>query len=197
MGTEGNSTSIRQSLRSRAPWLTLNLFTTLVAAAVIGLFESTIAQVAVLAIFLPVVAGQGGIGGTQTLTLVVRSMALGELGARRQRRIVLREAILGLLNGVYLGVLVGLVAGFWQGQLMIGVILGTAILGNMIVAGLVGAGVPVLLRRFGQDPAVSSAVVVTTVTDIIGFLLFLGFASLVIQINIYVTESGQLTPIQR
>ena len=180
MPPERSSSSVRQAFRSRAPWLTINLATTFIAAAVISIFESTIGKVAILAIFLPVVAGQGGIGGTQTLTLVVRSMALGELTGRRAKRILIRETIIGLLNGVFLGILVTIVAAIWQQNLLIGVLLGVALFGNMIVAGIVGSAVPILLRRFRQDPAVSSAVVVTTVTDVLGFLLFLGLATAIL-----------------
>ncbi len=181
MGNERLLASFRRSVRSRAPWLTVNLLTTFAAAAVISMFESTIARVASLAVFLPVVAGQGGIGGTQTLTLVVRGMALGELSARRGRRMLTREAALGVFHGVYLGVLVGLVAMLWQDSPLLGLVLGLAMFGNMVVAGVIGVGVPLVLRRLGQDPAVSSAVVVTTATDVMGFLLFLGFATLVIE----------------
>ena len=180
MGKERPLSSFRRSVRSRAPWLALNLLTTFAAAAVISMFESTIARVAALAVFLPVVAGQGGIGGTQTLTLAVRGMALGEIGARRGRRLLVREAALGVFNGAFLGALVALGAALWQGSPLLGLILGLAMFGNMIVAGVVGAGVPLALRRLGQDPAVSSAVVVTTATDVMGFLLFLGLATLAI-----------------
>ena len=180
MGKERPLSSFRRSVRSRAPWLVLNLLTTFVAAGVISMFESTIARVAALAVFLPVVAGQGGIGGTQTLTLAVRGMALGEIGARRGRRLLVREAALGVFNGAFLGALVALGAALWQGSPLLGLILGLAMFGNMIVAGVVGAGVPLALRRLGQDPAVSSAVVVTTATDVMGFLLFLGLATLAI-----------------
>lgn len=180
MPPERSTSSVRQAFRSRAPWLTINLATTFIAAAVISIFESTIGKVAILAIFLPVVAGQGGIGGTQTLTLVVRSMALGELTGRRAKRILIRETIIGLLNGVFLGILVTIVAAIWQQNLLIGVLLGVALFGNMVVAGIVGSAVPILLRHFRQDPAVSSAVVVTTVTDVLGFLLFLGLATAIL-----------------
>ncbi len=180
MGKERPLSSFRRSVRSRAPWLALNLLTTFAAAGVISMFESTIARVAALAVFLPVVAGQGGIGGTQTLTLAVRGMALGEIGARRGRRLLVREAALGVFNGAFLGALVALGAALWQGSPLLGLILGLAMFGNMIVAGVVGAGVPLALRRLGQDPAVSSAVVVTTATDVMGFLLFLGLATLAI-----------------
>ena len=173
---------LRRSVRSRLPWLTVNLGTTFLAAAVIGLFQSTIADVVILAAFLPVVAGQGGIGGTQTMTLVVRSIALGELGGTRARQLLSREAVLGLAHGAALGLLVGLVALAWTQSLGLGVVLGIAMLGNMVVAGLVGASVPLLFRRLRLDPAVSSAVVVTTVTDVVGFLLYLGLATILIDL---------------
>ncbi len=173
--------SIGRSIRTRLPWLTLNLLTTFAAAGVISLFESTIERLAVLAVFLPIVAGQGGIAGTQTLTLVVRGIALGELTGRNARRMLLRESLLGGLHGLYLALLVGLVGFVWVGKPILALVLGLAMLGNMLVAGIVGAGVPLLLRALRQDPAVSSAVVVTTATDIAGFFLFLGFASLVIE----------------
>ena len=141
-----------------------------------SLFESTLAQVVVLAAFLPVVAGQGGIGGTQTLTLIVRAMALGELVGIGAYRILVREVILGILHGIWLGLLVAVIAFFWKQNIGLGLVLGLAMFGNMIIAGTVGAGVPLLLRRLGVDPAVASAVVVTTFTDVFGFLLFLGIA---------------------
>ena len=168
---------LASSVRTRLPWLTVNLATTFLAAATIVLFESTLTQVVVLAAFLPVVAGQGGIGGTQTLTLIVRAIALGELVGVSAKRLLVREAFLGLLHGIWLGVLVALVAVIWKQNIGLGLILGFSMLGNMLVAGSVGAAVPLFLRRMGLDPAVASAVVVTTVTDVFGFLLFLGFAS--------------------
>ena len=168
---------LRNSIRRRLPWLYINLGTVLLAALVISLFESFITQVVALAVFLPVVAGQGGIGGTQTVTLVVRSMALGEVPSGLGRRLLAREVALGVVNGTLLGIGVGLLAYAWKGNFMMGLILGIAMLGNMLVAGLTGAGVPLLLRRLGLDPAVSSAVFVTTFTDIIGFLMFLGLAA--------------------
>ena len=165
------------SVQTRLPWLTVNLGTTFLAAATVALFESTLTQVVVLAAFLPVVAGQGGIGGTQTLTLIVRAIALGELVGVGARRLLVREAILGLLHGVWLGVLVAVIAVLWKQNLGLGLVLGISMLGNMLIAGSVGAAVPLFLRRVGLDPAVASAVIVTTVTDVFGFLLFLGIAS--------------------
>ncbi len=169
--------SLRNSLRRRLPWLYINLATVLFASLMISLFESTIARVVSLAVFLPVVAGQGGIGGTQTVTLVVRSMALGEVPRQVGLRLLAREVTLGLINGAFLGLAVGIIAYAWKSNWVLGLVLGLAMLGNMLVAGLAGAGVPLLLRRVGMDPAVSSAVFVTTFTDVIGFLLFLGLAA--------------------
>ena len=165
------------SVQTRLPWLTVNLGTTFLAAATVALFESTLTQVVVLAAFLPVVAGQGGIGGTQTLTLIVRAIALGELVGVRAQRLLAREALLGILHGVVLGVLVAVIAILWKQNVGLGLVLGVAMFGNMIIAGTVGAAVPLFLRRIGQDPAVASAVLVTTATDVFGFLLFLGIAS--------------------
>ena len=171
---------LSHSLRRRLPWLYMNLATAFLAAVVITLFESTIARVVALAAFLPVVAGQGGIGGIQTVTLVVRSMALGEVASHAGFRLLTREVILGLANGVLLGIVVGVIAFAWKGNPMLGLVLGLAMLGNMVVAALAGAGVPLLLRRLHLDPAVSSAVFVTTFTDVIGFLLFLGLSAALI-----------------
>ncbi len=170
------------SIRTRLPWLTVNLGTTFLAAATVSLFEPTLTQVVVLAAFLPVVAGQGGIGGTQTLTLIVRSIALGELVGVGATRILVREAALGILHGVWLGILVAVVAIIWKQNLGLGLVLGVAMFGNMIIAGSVGAAIPLLLRRMGVDPAVASAVIVTTITDVFGFLLFLGIASAAISL---------------
>ena len=165
------------SIRRRLPWLYLNLGTTILAALVINMFESTIEKVVVLAVFLPVVAGQGGIGGTQTLTLVIRSIALGDVPERRAFGLLARELFLGLIHGILLGVAIGLLAYAWKGNWMLGIVLGVAMVGNMAVAGLMGAATPLMLRLCRLDPALGSAVVVTTITDVVGFLLFLGIAT--------------------
>ncbi len=171
---------LRGSFRSRLPWLLINLGTAFLAALIVSLFESTIERVVALAVFLPVVAGQGGIGGTQTVTLVVRGMALGDVPRRQGLRILRRELMLGAVHGLVLGVIVGGVALAWKGNAALGLVLGVAMVGNMLVAGAAGAGVPLLLRQLGMDPAVSSAVFVTTFTDVLGFLLFLGLAAAMI-----------------
>ncbi len=181
VGGERISGPLSNSLRSRLPWLYINLATAFLAAVTVSLFESTISRVVALAVFLPVVASQGGIGGTQTVTLVVRSMALGEVPRRLGLRLLGRELALGLVHGVALGVVVGIVAYLWKGNFTLGLVLGLAMLGNMLVAGMFGAGVPLLLRHLRMDPAVSSAVFVTTFTDVIGFVLFLGLAAIFVQ----------------
>ena len=180
VGGERIAGPLSNSLRSRLPWLYINLATAFLAAVMVSLFEDTISRVIALAVFLPVVASQGGIGGTQTVTLVVRSMALGELPRRLGLRLLARELALGLIHGVALGIVVGFVAYLWKGNFTLGVVLGLAMLGNMLVAGMFGAGVPLLLRHLRMDPAVSSAVFVTTFTDVIGFVLFLGLAAIFI-----------------
>ena len=177
MGEERVTGPLSDAIRSRFPWLAINLVTVFLAAAVIGLFESTIAQVVALAVFLPVVAGQGGIGGTQTVTLVVRGLATGDLPRRYGLRLLRREVVLGLIHGVVLGVIIGGIAWIWQGNPILGGVLALAMTGNMVVASIAGAGVPLLLHRLKMDPAVSAAVFVTTFTDVIGFALFLGLAA--------------------
>ena len=181
VGGERIAGPLTNSLRSRLPWLYINLATAFLAAVMVSLFETTITRVVALAVFLPVVASQGGIGGTQTVTLVVRSMALGEVPRRLGFRLLARELALGLIHGVALGIVVGFVAYLWKGNVTLGIVLGLAMLGNMLVAGMFGAGVPLLLRQLRMDPAVSSAVFVTTFTDVIGFVLFLGLAAIFVE----------------
>ncbi len=169
------------AVKSRLPWLGVNLATAFLAAMAIGLFETAIGRVVALAVLLPLVTSQGGMGGIQTLTLAVRSMALGELPSTQGMKLVTRELMLGAAHGVLFGLLVGIAAYAWKGDYMLGVVLAVAMLGNMVIAGLTGAGVPLLLRKAGHDPAVSSAVFITTFTDIIGILLFLGIATVVME----------------
>ena len=171
------SEPLTSSLRSRLPWLYINLGTAFLAAVMVSLFEDAIYRVVALAVFLSVVASQGGIGGTQTVTLVVRSLALGEVPRRMGFRLLVRELSIGTIHGVVLGLVVGIVAYLWKGNFNLGLVLGGAMLGNMLVAGMFGAGGTRLLRQFRMAPAVSSAVFVTTFTDVIGFVLFLGLAA--------------------
>ncbi len=181
IGEERISGPIGDCVRSRFPWLALNLVTVFLAAAVIELFESTIARVVALAAFLPVVAGQGGIGGTQTVTLVVRSLATGELPRGLGFRLLRREVALGLIHGTVLGAIIGGVGWLWHNSPVLGLVLALAMAGNMVVASIAGAGVPLFLRQLRMDPAVSASVFVTTFTDVIGFALFLGLAAVFIE----------------
>ena len=166
-----------QSVRGRLPWLCVNLATAGVAALVITLFQSTLAQVVTLAVFLPVIAGQGGIVGTQTLTLVVRSMALGEISGANTKQLLIKEFTLGLVHGLLLGILAGVVAFFWHGNEYLALVVGLAMLGNLVIAGVSGVVLPLCLKAMKIDPALASAVVVTTVTDVVGFLIYLGLAT--------------------
>ena len=169
--------AIPRSMRNRLPWLVINLGTAFLASAVVSLFESTIAQAAVLAAFMPIVAGQGGNAGTQTMTIVVRSLALKEIEPRDTLWALWHEARIGILNGLIIGVLVSLIAGIWQGNPYLGLVIGLAMLGNLFIAALAGVFVPMTLKVLRIDPALASSIFVTTFTDVMGFFLFLGLAT--------------------
>lgn len=169
--------SIGRAVRNRFPWLAINLGTAFLASSVVALYEGTIAQAAVLAAFMPIVAGQGGNAGTQTMTIVVRSLALGEINGRDTLPALWHEFRIALLHGMALGILVGLIAWLWQGNPVLGLVIGIAMLGNIIVAAIAGVLVPMFLRLIRVDPALASSVFVTTATDILGFSLFLGLAT--------------------
>lgn len=172
---------VTKSVGERLPWLLINLLTAFLASGVVALFENTIAAVAVLAVFMPIVAGQGGNAGTQTLTIIVRSLALGEIDISDAWRALLYEFAIGALNGLATGLVVGLVAWWWQGSYMLGIIIGIAMIGNMIVAAIAGVLVPITLKRFHVDPALASSIFVTTFTDCAGFGFFLGLATILIK----------------
>lgn len=177
VGDEELSDSIAITSRSRVPWLAVNLITAFMAASVIGLFDATIEQIVALAILMPIVAGMGGNAGSQTMTVTVRALATKNLDIHNASRIIRREAGVGLLNGVLFGCAIGLVAGLWFSDVNLGGIIATAMMINMFAAALAGILIPLLLDKFGADPAVSSAVFVTAVTDIVGFFAFLGLAT--------------------
>jgi len=176
-GDERVSTPAAESLRKRLPWLAINLITAFLAASVVALFESTIEKVTALAIFMPIVAGMGGNAATQTLTVVVRSLALGELEWSNARVAVTKEAVVGLGNGVVLGIIAALVAWITKGDPMIGLILGMAMVLNMFVAATAGTLIPLGLKAMKVDPALGSSVFITTFTDVVGFASFLGLAT--------------------
>jgi magnesium transporter len=168
--------SLGLSVRRRLPWLYLSALTALLASWVISNFEQLIGEVVLLAVFQSVVAGLGGNTATQSLAIIVRAIALGEIEARDSVRIIIKEAATGFLQGALVGTVVGLGVYLWKGNLMLGLVLGLALIGNMLVAGIVGAAIPLSLRALRLDPALASSVLVTTVTDSVGFALFLGLA---------------------
>ena len=172
--------TIPSALRNRLPWLVLNLGTAMASATVLSLFQNTIAQAAVLAAFFPIVAGVSGSAGTQTLTVIVRGLALGEIQPRNGLRALLREMLIGLANGVVVGVLVSLIALVWKKTPMLGVIVGAATLMNMICAGIAGVLVPLGIDTLKIDPALASPVLVTTLTDTLGYFFYLSLATLLI-----------------
>ena len=169
------------AIKSRLPWLLVNLVTATLAAKTVSLFENTIAQIVALATFMPMVAGMGGNAGSQTLTLIIRGIAIGEISYENQADILKKEIAIGIINGLCLGLVVGVLGYFWVGSLVFGFVIGTAMLLNLIVATISGYLVPILLKKVGIDPALASAVFVTTVTDVLGFFFFLGLATVMLQ----------------
>ena len=168
------------SSRRRALWLGINLLTAFLAAWVIGRFEATLEQIVALAVLMPIVASMGGVAGSQTLTLVIRGLALGQIQKGNLRTLLNREVGISLLNGLLWAVVVALIAVAWFGDWAIGGILGVAILINLLSAALAGLAIPLVLDRMGIDPALAGNVILTTVTDVIGFSAFLGLATLLL-----------------
>ncbi len=163
--------------KSRFTWLFVNLCTAIIASLVIGLFESTIEQVVALAVLMPIVASMGGNAGTQTLTVAVRALATRELSSTNALRVIGKEVLVGSFNGVIFAVITALVAWLWFGNTEIALIIGAAMVANLVIAAFAGSTIPILLERLGVDPAIASTVFLTTVTDVVGFLAFLGLAA--------------------
>jgi magnesium transporter len=168
---------VPRAARRRAVWLGINLATAFLASWVIGNFEATLEQVVALAVLMPIVASMGGIAGTQTLTLIVRGLALGQVGAGNLGVLLNKEVLVGLANGIVWAVVVGLIAGWWFSDPMIGVVIGAALVINLAAAALSGVLIPIGLKRLDIDPALAGGVVLTTVTDCVGFLAFLGLGT--------------------
>lgn len=166
------------AVRKRLPWLQINLLTAFLAAAVVGLFEDTIARFTALAVLLPVVAGQSGNAGAQALAVTMRGIVLREVSLRAWPRMVGKEASIGLMNGMAIAVTTAIGVWFWSGSSGLVLVIVLAMVISMVVAGVAGAVTPILLRRFGLDPAQSSSIVLTTVTDVVGFFSFLGIATI-------------------
>jgi magnesium transporter len=163
--------------RARFTWLFVNLVTAVIASLFIGLFEATIQQIVVLAVLMPIVASMGGNAGTQTLTVVVRGLAMKEVTPANAVRVLTKEVLVGGFNGILFAVIVGGIAWAWSGKLEVGLVMGAAMIANLVAAGFAGTAIPVGLSRLGVDPAIASAVFLTTVTDVIGFCAFLGLAA--------------------
>ena len=171
---------VKKSVHRRSLWLGVNLLTAFLAAWVIGLFDTTIEKQVALAILMPIVASMGGVAGSQTLTLVIRSMALGQLNDSNQRWLLRKELLVGASNGLIWAIAVAFVTILWFNSLALGILIGVAIIINLVAAALAGVAIPLLLKKFGSDPALSGGVLLTTVTDVVGFVAFLGFATLFI-----------------
>jgi magnesium transporter len=170
--------SVWHTVRRRALWLGINLLTALAASAVISLFEDTLEKVVALAVLMPIVASMGGIAGSQTLTLVIRAMALGQVQAGNTRYLLTKELAVGAFNGLLWALVIGATAALWFDDPSLGVIIGCAMILNLVVAAGAGALIPMAMKRMGIDPALAGSVVLTTVTDIVGFMAFLGLATL-------------------
>ena len=179
LGSESDiNRSSLQTARNRFIWLTVNLATAVLASMVISLFQGTIREIVALAVLMPIVASMGGNAGTQTLAVAVRALAMKDLRAKKAVQFITREALVGLFNGVGFAVIAFVFSALWFQDLMLGVVIGFAMLVNLIVAGVSGTLVPIVLDRLKVDPANASAVFLTTITDVVGFLVFLGLAAL-------------------
>jgi magnesium transporter len=170
--------AVLKTSRSRISWLVLSTLSALIASMVIWQFEATIQEIVALAILMPMVAALGGNVGTQAMTVAVRALAMKDLNAGNATRIIGKEMMVGLFNGIILAILVGLVASFWFGSSALGLVIGGAIVVNLLVAGMMGALIPLALEKAGADPAIASSVFLITITDVVGFSAFLGAAAL-------------------
>ncbi|UWR21540.1 magnesium transporter [Sulfitobacter sp. S190] len=180
VGDGSLSDRVINTTKQRLPWLAINLLTSIAASMVISQFDVAIAQIVALAVLMPIVASMGGNAGTQSLTVAVRSLATKDLTGSNVWRVIRREVLVGLINGLIFAVVMGIVGVIWFGSPALGYVIATAMVINMVVAGLAGTGIPIVLERIGVDPALASGAFVTTVTDVVGFFAFLGLASMVL-----------------
>ena len=177
VGEGSLSDKVIETTKRRFPWLAVNLVTAVLASLVIAQFDAVIAQFVALAVLMPIVASMGGNAGTQSLTVAVRAIATKDLTGSNVWRVVRRECLVGLVNGLAFAIVMGLVALVWFGSPVLGIVIAAAMVINLVIAGLAGAGIPVLLEKIGVDPALASGAFVTTVTDMVGFFAFLGLAA--------------------
>ena len=166
------------STRRRAIWLGINLITALIASGVISLFQDTIEKVVALAVLMPIVASMGGIAGSQTLTLVIRGIALGNISSTNSKSLLIKEISVGLLNSFLWASVIGIVSSYWFNNYLIGVVIGIAMIANLVFAALSGVLIPILLKKIGVDPALGGSVILTTITDVIGFFSFLALGTI-------------------
>lgn len=178
LGEEDTFSPVMQTAPRRAVWLGINLLTAFIAASVINAFQDTIEKVVALAVLMPIVASMGGIAGTQTLTVLIRGIAMGHINSRNQGWLIGREALVGALNGFLWASVVAVAAALWFDDWLLGAVIAAAMVINLITAGISGAVLPLALQRLGIDPALAGGVVLTTVTDVVGFFSFLGLATL-------------------
>ena len=172
--------SATTKVKNRYRWLIINLATAFLAASVVGLFQGTISKYVLLAVYMPIVAGMGGNAGTQTLAVVVRGLALKEIELKTGKRVIINEIIAGGINGIINGILVAAVAILWNKNPMLGLVIGLAMIINLIIAGFFGAIIPLIMKRLGKDPASSATIFITTATDVFGFFAFLGLATIML-----------------
>lgn len=180
VGEGSLSDRVISTTKQRLPWLAVNLVTAIAASLVIAQFEAAITQIVALAVLMPIVASMGGNAGTQSLTVAVRAIATKDLTSSNMWRVIRREVLVGLINGLVFALMMGAVGLIWFGSPALGYVIAAAMVINMVVAGLAGTTIPVLLEKFGIDPALASGAFVTTVTDVVGFFAFLGLAALVL-----------------
>lgn len=171
---------VSKSIKGRSIWLGINLLTALLASWFIGLFEETLATVVALAVLMPVVASMGGIAGSQTLALLIRGLALGQVNETNSKLLLNKELRVGVLSGLIWSVVIAIVAAYWFDNILIAVVIAIAVLLNIITASVAGLFVPIILKKLGYDPALSGAVILTTITDIVGFVVFLGLGTLLL-----------------
>lgn len=178
LGDDDMFSPVIATTKRRAIWLGINLITAFLGAWVIGRFEDTIQQLVALAVLMPVVAGMGGIAGSQTLTIAIRGIALGQIGKQNIRPLIMKEITVGILNGILWSCVVAGVVIVWFGNNFLGLIIGVSMIINLVIAAFAGAAIPLMLKKFGIDPAIAGGVILTTVTDVVGFMTFLGLATI-------------------
>lgn len=172
--------SAMTKVKYRYGWLIINMFTAFLAASVVGLFEDTISKLVILAAYLPVVAGMGGNAATQTLAVTVRGLALGEIDKPTAKKMIVKESIAGIVNGIITGILAAGIAMLWNNNPKLGLVLGLAMVINLLIAAIAGTSIPIIMKRLGKDPASSATIFITTATDVFGFLAFLGLATVIL-----------------